>query len=345
MNATAPIAPLLRTEAADRAPCRHGRRAARPRTHAGLGSQFNEFPLGIQAGIAVLASSGSCAAAKETGPLTGWRLWLAGLACALGVRWQYGYWFGRSRALPSSPCWCRLKWLETRSERDERMVAALALFLLTAVFCADRRRCTRWRCSLGPDWYCLPALGSHSPPSRGCRPTSRRATPLERWPGRFRSRCSSSCWCRASPGRCGGCPPMPRRQNGLVGDAGSSIAQLARSGEIAFVVEVQEGELPAARYWRGPVLEVYDGRSWKPSPGARRTLRSKPRRGRPLRYRSLQEPSDLPWIFTLERTHALSGAVEVEHPLRPDPGAPAGLLLQRTRFTGEGTLRRPPPEP
>lgn len=347
MNATTPIAPLLRGLKLLTGPL--AGTAAAPLALAlmlALGSQFNEFPLGIQAGIAVLAVVWFLRRRQETGPLTGWRLWLAGLACALGVRWQYGYWFGQEPGVALVALLVWLKWLETRSERDERMVAALALFLLTAVFLRGQTPLHALAVFAGAGLVLLACarltLSSFQrlptdQPARDAARTMAWAIPLALLLFVLVPRVPGPLWGLPADARAG--------KTGLSEtlEAGS-IAQLARSDEIAFVVEVQEGELPAARYWRGPVLEVYDGRSWKPSPWRAPNPALEATQGpAQVRYRSLQEPSDLPWIFTLERTHGLSGAVEVE---RTSTGSWRARrpLLQRTRFTGEARFGEPLPE-
>ena len=44
-----------------------------------------------------------------------------------------------------------------------------------------------------------------------------------------------------------------------------SISNLIQSDEVAFRVQLLEGRMPAARYWRGPTLHHYDGRTWDQS--------------------------------------------------------------------------------
>lgn len=311
-----------------------------------LGSQFEEFPPGIQAGIALLAFVWFMRRRQGAGALTGWRLWLTGLACALGVRWQYGYWFGQEPGVALVALLVWLKWLEARSERDERLIASLTLFLLTAVFLRGQTPLHALAVFAGAGLTLLAcarlALSPFSlpPGGEGEREAGRtmvRAIPLALLLFILVPRVPGPLWGLPADARAG------RTGMSETLEAGS-IASLARSDEIAFVVEVLEGELPSARYWRGPVLEVYDGRSWKPSPWRVPNPALDATQGpAQVRYRSLQEPSDLPWIFTLERTHVLRGAVDVER-------TPTGSwrarqpLLQRTLFTGEARSGEPLPE-
>jgi len=79
------------------------------------------------------------------------------------------------------------------------------------------------------------------------------------------------------------------------------LADLALSDEIAFRVHFFGAVPPAAeRYWRGPVLDQFDGRVWRraepdttPHPGLETE-------GPIYRYRISLEPYPHPWIFALD---------------------------------------------
>ena len=80
-----------------------------------------------------------------------------------------------------------------------------------------------------------------------------------------------------------------------------NISELARSREPAFRVEFED-DIPnqADLYWRGSVLESFDGRRWTAS------IRKKSDRAwlteskqQPLRYKVAMEPSNRNWLFTL----------------------------------------------
>ncbi|MBV6474900.1 MAG: DUF3488 and transglutaminase-like domain-containing protein [Rhodocyclaceae bacterium] len=90
-----------------------------------------------------------------------------------------------------------------------------------------------------------------------------------------------------------------------------SISNLSLSGEIAFRARF-EGEIPPKPqlYWRGPVLRLFDGRTWrsgiqqeKVSPGGTATEST-------VRYTVTLEPHNKPWLFALEMPLAPpSGAI------------------------------------
>jgi len=86
-----------------------------------------------------------------------------------------------------------------------------------------------------------------------------------------------------------------------------NIAKLALSAEVAFRVKFldavpQNNQL----YWRGIVLEQYDGRTWTRAQASRRsTLPAPQARGEPVRYQVTQEASSEPWLFALELPNAV----------------------------------------
>ncbi|MCD8515496.1 MAG: DUF3488 and transglutaminase-like domain-containing protein [Burkholderiaceae bacterium] len=89
------------------------------------------------------------------------------------------------------------------------------------------------------------------------------------------------------------------------------IARLALDSRIAFRVEFPEGQRPAQNqlYFRGPVLSEFDGLTWRPrySPTQPLTQQALPVdvSGPGIPYRLTMEPSNRPWLLTLEATPSL----------------------------------------
>jgi transglutaminase-like putative cysteine protease len=79
------------------------------------------------------------------------------------------------------------------------------------------------------------------------------------------------------------------------------ISDLSVSGEVAFRVRFT-GELPppAQRYWRGPVLHEFDGRSWRRPRAQAFPLQDVRFLGEPVDYQITLEPTDRPWILALD---------------------------------------------
>lgn len=83
-----------------------------------------------------------------------------------------------------------------------------------------------------------------------------------------------------------------------------AIAQLALDDGIAARIRF-DGDVPPPRdrlYFRGPVLSNFDGREWTaPPPWERGFLPANLRvRGEPVRYAVTMEPSNRPWLLTLD---------------------------------------------
>jgi transglutaminase-like putative cysteine protease len=91
--------------------------------------------------------------------------------------------------------------------------------------------------------------------------------------------------------------------------APGNISNLALSDEIAFRARFIDAPPPQSKlYWRGPVLGIYDGRTWLP---LHAPIRSTPqnvvnRRGTPIRYQVTLEPNGQRWLFALELPLAVS---------------------------------------
>lgn len=79
-----------------------------------------------------------------------------------------------------------------------------------------------------------------------------------------------------------------------------SISNLLVSSEVAFRVQFDGPPPPATeRYWRGPVLWHYDGRSWTPG---KRLAEIEPRVefGETIDYTLILEPHGRPWVLALD---------------------------------------------
>jgi len=80
-----------------------------------------------------------------------------------------------------------------------------------------------------------------------------------------------------------------------------TLASLAQYDAIAFRAEF-EGDAPrhALRYWRGPVLWDFDGRTWSMSANQRGVPLSPRQGGASYRYTVVLEPHNRSWLFALE---------------------------------------------
>jgi protein-glutamine gamma-glutamyltransferase len=78
------------------------------------------------------------------------------------------------------------------------------------------------------------------------------------------------------------------------------ITQLALSDEVAFRVRFETATPPnRERYWRGPVLDVFDGHTWSRAPSGVLAPALKPL-GPSYKYTVMMEPHRHRWIFMLD---------------------------------------------
>ena len=79
-----------------------------------------------------------------------------------------------------------------------------------------------------------------------------------------------------------------------------NIASLALSSEIALRARFAGAPPPRDKlYWRGPVLEAYDGRTWRPQGGRGRAPQVEPL-AEPVSYEATLEPHQQRWLLALD---------------------------------------------
>ena len=195
-----------------------------------------------------------------------------------------------------------LKLFETESRRDLHVVALIVYFLCLAALLTSE---SFWLLAylLTVSWLTSTTLLrlTHSPQANGWRRNARyaarigaHALPLALVLWLFFPRFDGPLW-RVPSGARGA-------ETGL-GDTMSpgDITDLALSDEIAFRVRFQGATPPAAeRYWRGPVLHDFDGRTWGRSVAFRSTGPDLAPSGPGYDYVVSLEPNQHNWIFALD---------------------------------------------
>ena len=79
------------------------------------------------------------------------------------------------------------------------------------------------------------------------------------------------------------------------------ITQLALSDEVAFRVRFESATPPnRERYWRGPVLDFFDGHTWSRSPSSQTGVPALKPLGPSYKYTVMMEPHRHRWIFMLD---------------------------------------------
>lgn len=194
-----------------------------------------------------------------------------------------------------------LKLLESRARRDDAIVIGVSLFLLLAAILATQSL-ARLPLYLLLVWGACAALmivahpGAGLPARTALRLSARTlamAVPLAVACFLFFPRFGGQFWALPSGGAAA---------TGLSDEMSpGAIDKLVSDYEPAFRVRF-EGPLPPPeqRYWRGPVLNAFDGFTWRRE---RRVNYRAPRLeplGEPVRYRITLEPTQRPWLFALD---------------------------------------------
>ncbi len=79
------------------------------------------------------------------------------------------------------------------------------------------------------------------------------------------------------------------------------IASLSQSDEVALRVTFEGAPPPPReRYWRGPVFDFFDGRTWREGFRGRDEPPPTELLGEPIRYQVTLEPNRTPWLFALD---------------------------------------------
>jgi transglutaminase-like putative cysteine protease len=232
-----------------------------------------------------------------------WFLGLVAVLAALAIRQSFGYFLGRDPCVAFLFVLVGIKFIETRTARDGTLLVCLACFLMVTPFFYSE--------SLLATAAALPAMlmlgvvlqALARPPSAPPFPSWRaplRATlvmllqgiPLAAMLFVLFPRVSGPLW---------GVPADHSAKTGLSDRmAPGLISQLSLSDSVAFRVDFR-GPVPPAwlRYWRGPVLSSFDGRTWSMGPRRSDGLLSRGDESS-LVYTVTLEPHWRHWLFALD---------------------------------------------
>jgi protein-glutamine gamma-glutamyltransferase len=252
--------------------------------------------------------------------LFGWRMYFALNRAPLPSRWlvlgvaavaMLGVWiefrtlFGRQSGILLLMLFSGLKLLETRTHRDAAMATFLGYFLVITNFLYTQTIPTAAAMAAAAFFLTATLIGLAAPQR----------------PARANLRTAGLLLAHAAPAALALFLLFPRVQGPLWGlpqdayagmtglsdtMAPGSISSLAGSDAIAFRAEFQGDPPPQAlRYWRGPVLWDFDGRTW--SIGANFIVQfAEPSGGRArYRYEVVLEPHNRHWLFALETAASL----------------------------------------
>ncbi len=218
----------------------------------------------------------------------------------VGIWLEYRTLFGRQAGVMLLVLFAALKVLESRTHRDAAVGAFLAYFLIVTNFLYSQSMPTAIAMMAGVLAITTTLVGFNAP-QRPARVNLRtaglllaQAAPAAVALFLFFPRVEGPLW------------GMPRdAYTGLTGIADSmspgNLSSLAQSDAIAFRVAFEgSAPPPAERYWRGPVLWDFDGRTWRTANGGfQRTPPAAQGEG-VYRYSVVLEPNNQNWLFALE---------------------------------------------
>jgi transglutaminase-like putative cysteine protease len=217
----------------------------------------------------------------------------------IGIWLEYRTLFGRQPGVMLLMLFSGLKLLESRSHRDAAVAAFLAYFLIVTNFLYSQSIPTAAAMAVGLVAITATLVG-FSAPQRAAASNVRtaglllvHAVPAALALFLFFPRVEGPLW------------GMPRdAYTGLTGLSETmspgNLSGLAQSDAIAFRVTFEgSAPPPAERYWRGPVLWDFDGRTWS---GARALFPpfAPPEGEGVYRYSVVLEPHNHNWLFALE---------------------------------------------
>ena len=232
-----------------------------------------------------------------------WFRAMLALGCFLGVLGTYGTISGVGPGSSLLAIMASLKLLETRKRRDQFVLLFIAIFLVMASVLRDQYL---WSlpylagASLLTMTAWLRMTAADSVPARQSFITTGRlllyALPMAIAMWVFFPRLSSPFWA---------VPIDTSRASSGISDTMSpgDISSLSLSDEVAFRVRF-EGDIPEPRdrYWRGLVLQSFNGRTWTgrdPIPDHKADERIN-FAGTPVEYEITLEPTSQRWVFALE---------------------------------------------
>ncbi|HRP22659.1 DUF3488 and transglutaminase-like domain-containing protein [Thauera sp.] len=231
------------------------------------------------------------------------------IAAGVGVRLEFGHFFGKAPGVALLALLLGLKLLETRAARDIRAGVLLCLFLQLAVFLEDQSLPIA-ALALGGTLLALAALvaladprGGHREPLRTAAVVLAQGLPFMLLLFLLFPRIQGPLW---------GLPADAYSARTGLSDtmAPGSISELSNSSAIVLRAAFSgPPPPPAQRYWRGPVLTQFDGRTWRALPFAEAAAPFYTAAGPALDYQLTLEPHNRRWLLALDYPGASAPAI------------------------------------
>lgn len=235
-----------------------------------------------------------------------WLLALCVVACSAGILVEFRTLFGRDAGVAMLVAFMALKLLELKSRRDAYVVVVLGYFLLLTHYLFSQSIPTGLWLLFSTVFVTATLIRLHGGPASAPLPTLRyaglmtlQAVPFMLVLYLLFPRVNGPLW---------GLPQDAHSARSGLSDtmAPGSIANLALSSDIAFRARF-DGDLPARDhlYWRGPVMDDYDGQTWRRSPLFAGKAPQLQALAPPLRYAITLEAHNQRWLLALDAPTAL----------------------------------------
>lgn len=258
-------------------------------------------------------------AARRGWPLPGrWQLFGFTLLAAVGILASYGTLLGRDAGVAMLIVMLSLKLLEMRTLRDSMVVILLSYFLVISQFLYTQSFLTALYMLFAVLIITASLISLNHPvrehPWRKLKLAGvllAQAAPMMLVLFILFPRVAGPLWGLPSDAHSG--------MTGLSDNmTPGSISKLSQSDAVAFRVNfISPLPAPALRYWRGPVMTRYDGRSWSADNPAATQAPQLEFAGQPVAYDVTLEPHNKRWLF----------ALDMPAQLPPNSSITPGLLL------------------
>ncbi len=228
-----------------------------------------------------------------------WILFLLVIAACAGVMLEFRTLLGRDAGVAMLVLFMSMKLLEVKSHRDAMVLITLAYFLLlTHYFYSQSIPTGIWL--IFSLWVITSTLvrlhagpGNERATVRYAGLLTLQALPFMLLLYLLFPRVNGPLWGLPQDAHAGQTGLSETMQPG-------SIANLAQSGEIAFRVRFDREIPPKEKlYWRGPVMEDFDGNTWRPITGRLRNERIE-KLSAPITYETTLEAHNQRWLLALE---------------------------------------------
>jgi transglutaminase-like putative cysteine protease len=236
-----------------------------------------------------------------------WLLFVVALVCVAGVAFSYRTLYGRDVGVALLTVMVALKLMEMSAARDTMVVVLLAYFLVITNFFYSQTIPTALYMLLVVWIITATMIGLQHQASKA-RPTGMlrqsallilQAVPVMLVLFVLFPRVQGPLW---------GLPQINVASKSGLSDTMSpgDVSVLSLSDEVAFRVLFETPpEKPSQLYWRGPVLNEFDGQTWHPGLSyTLNTLQFEPL-GPRLRYAVTLEPHDRRWLFAIDMPTAV----------------------------------------